>query len=228
MTVSPSLRAYTKMPMAGSGQRVGLFGGSFNPPHEGHVHVCELALRQLKLDWVWWLVTPGNPLKDHTELVPLEERLAACETITDDPRMKITALEAAWPTSYTADTLFHIVAQNPHIDFVWLMGADNLGQFHRWERWREIVKLMPFAVIDRPGSTMALHSAPVAKTLARYRVDEDDAAMVAGRVHPADERDGLADVILAEFVAVMCAHEIRWSERRSFGRDLENLLNWAG
>ena len=185
MTVSPLLHAYARMPLAGTGQRVGLFGGSFNPPHEGHVHVCDLAMQRLKLDWIWWLVTPGNPLKDHSQLAPLDERLAACDAITGDPRMKITAIEAGLPTSYTADTLIHIVGRNPHINFVWLMGADNLGQFHHWERWQDIAALMPIAVIDRPGSTMALHSAPAAVTLARYRRDESDASMLPGASTPA-------------------------------------------
>ncbi|MFD0916541.1 nicotinate-nucleotide adenylyltransferase [Pseudahrensia aquimaris] len=164
------------MPFAGSGQRIGLFGGSFNPPHDGHVHVCEQALRRLELDWIWWLVTPGNPLKDTSNLAPLEERLALCEAITPDPRMKITAIEAGLHSRYTADTLEHIVSRNPECHFVWIMGADNLGQFHRWDRWRDIAQLVPIAVIDRPGSAMALHSAPAAQTLRRYRLDEADAA----------------------------------------------------
>ena len=172
------------MPMAGSGQRVGLFGGSFNPPHEGHVHVCEQALRRLELDWIWWLVSPGNPLKDHSNLAPLAERLALCESITDDPRMVPTAVEASLPTNYTADTLSHIVQRNPDIHFVWIMGADNLGQFHRWQRWRFIADLIPIAVIDRPGSTMTLHSAPMAQILRDRRIDEDDAARLATSAPP--------------------------------------------
>ncbi len=181
----PTSPQYLRMPHAGSGQRVGLFGGSFNPPHEGHVHVSELALRRLELDWVWWLVTPGNPLKDHAELAPLQKRLHLCEDITQDPRMKITAVEAGLVTRYTVDTLSHIAMRNPDVNFVWLMGADNLGQFHQWERWRDIAKLMPIAVIDRPGSTMALHHAPAAKTMARYRLDENDASMLTVAIPPA-------------------------------------------
>lgn len=173
------------MPHVEPGQRVGLFGGSFNPPHEGHVHVCEQALRKLELSQIWWLVTPGNPLKDHSQLAPLSQRLAACEMITPDPRMKITAFEAALSSRYTADTLSYIAARNPSVDFVWIMGADNLGQFHRWERWRDIANLMPIAVIDRPGSTMALHSAKAAQSLRSYRIDETDASLLASRQAPA-------------------------------------------
>ena len=179
------LRHYAKTPIAGSGQTIGLFGGSFNPPHEGHVHVCEQALRRLKLDWIWWLVTPGNPLKDTSDLAPLQQRLALCEAITSDPRMKITAIEAGLSSRFTADTLHHIAHRNPDIRFVWIMGADNLGQFHRWDRWRTIANLMPIVVVDRPGSTMALHSAPAAQILRHKRVDEDDAARLLWLEPPA-------------------------------------------
>ena len=169
-------RHYLRMPMVESGMRVGLFGGSFNPPHEGHVHVAELALMRLKLHQIWWLVSPGNPLKDHSNLAPLAERLAACQAITSDPRMKITACEAVMNTRFTADTLRQITARNNDVNFVWVMGADNLGQFHRWQRWREVADRMPIAVVDRPGATMVLHSAAAAQILARRRMDEDDAA----------------------------------------------------
>ncbi len=170
------MRHHRRMPHAEPGQRVGLFGGSFNPPHEGHLHVTEKALRRLDLDLIWWIVTPGNPLKDHGVLEPLEKRLAQCEKLAVHPRIKITAFEAELPTSYTVDTLDFVTRRNPGVHFVWLMGADNLGQFHHWERWRNIARLMPIAVIDRPGATMSLHSARAAMVLRHYRVDESDAA----------------------------------------------------
>ncbi len=167
------------MPMVTPGARVGLFGGSFNPPHEGHVHVCEQALRRLELDQIWWLVTPGNPLKENSNLAPLAQRIDACEAITSDPRMKITACEALWSTRYTADTLVKIAMHHPRVHFVWIMGADNLGQFHKWDRWRDIASTMPLAVVDRPGSTLAFHSARAAQTLRRVRIDETDASLLA-------------------------------------------------
>lgn len=173
------------MPHVESGQRVGLFGGSFNPPHAGHVHVCEQALRRLELDQVWWLVTPGNPLKDTRNLAPLEQRVKACLEINDDPRMKITACEESLGTRYTAHTLQRIQALNRDVNFVWIMGADNLGQFHHWERWRNIANRMPIAVVDRPGSTMALHSAKAAIALSHARVDEADARRLATLRAPA-------------------------------------------
>ncbi len=178
-------RRYLRMPMTESGMRIGLFGGSFNPPHDGHVHVAEQALRRLRLHQIWWLVTPGNPLKDHDGLAPLSERLSTCESISLDPRMKITACEAEMKTSFTADTLTQIVMQNRDVNFVWVMGADNLGQFHHWQRWRDIAALMPIVVVDRPGATMALHNAPVAQALAQFRVDEHDAILLPGSKTPA-------------------------------------------
>jgi nicotinate-nucleotide adenylyltransferase len=178
-------RRFTRIPQAYRGERIGLFGGSFNPPHEGHLHVAEQALRRLQLDRVWWLVTPGNPLKDTGILAPLAERLAACEELARDRRMVVSALELGLTTRFTADTLHHITMRHPGTDFVWVMGADNLGQFHRWDRWRAIANLLPIAVVDRPGSTMALHNAPAAEALARFRIDEDDSSLLASKSPPA-------------------------------------------
>lgn len=174
---------YLRVPHAGSGQTVGLFGGSFNPPHEGHVHVSEQALRRLGLAWMWWLVTPGNPLKENANLAPLAQRIAACEAITQDPRMVITACEMQLPSRYTYDTILHIKARNPDVKFVWVMGADNLQQFDRWHQWRKIADLLPIAVVDRPGSSLSLLSAKAAHALRRYRFDENDAPTL-GRADP--------------------------------------------
>ena len=139
------------MPHVERGMRVGLFGGSFNPPHGGHWLVAEIALRRLKLNQLWWMVTPGNPLKERGELLPLAERIALSETITPDPRVKVTAFEAAYGLTYTAETLTLIKARNPAVRFVWIMGADNLAGFHRWQDWQAIACTFPVAVIDRPG-----------------------------------------------------------------------------
>lgn len=178
-------RHHLRMPHVEPGQVVGLFGGSFNPPHEGHVHVSEQALRKLELSQIWWLVTPGNPLKNNSNLESLERRIEACEAINTDPRIKITGCELNLPTRYTADTLAHIVKRNRDVRFVWIMGADNLGQFHKWERWRDIANLMPFTVVDRPGSTLALHSAMAAQALRYARIDEDDASRLVNCQPPA-------------------------------------------
>ena len=167
------------MPHVEKGMQVGLFGGSFNPPHAGHALVAEIALRRLQLDQLWWMVTPGNPLKSASRLPPLAERLRLSEVIAADPRIKVTAFEAAYKVRYTADTLELIRARNRGVDFVWVMGADNLRDFHRWQRWREIVLTFPIAVIDRPGSTLSYLSSVVARTFDYARIDEAHAARLA-------------------------------------------------
>jgi nicotinate-nucleotide adenylyltransferase len=176
---------HLKMPHAEKGMAVGLFGGSFNPPHGGHALVAEIALRRLALDQLWWIVTPGNPLKSAKELAPLAERLRHSEALARDPRIRVTAFEAAHHVRYTADTLALVRAKNPGVDFVWIMGADNLRDFHRWQRWRKIFLTFPIAVIDRPGATLSLLSSVVAKTFDYARQDEADAPRLARMKAPA-------------------------------------------
>jgi nicotinate-nucleotide adenylyltransferase len=176
---------YLRMPYVEKGMQVGLFGGSFNPPHAGHRLVAEIALRRLQLDQLWWVVTPGNPLKSTRELAPLAERIALSERIAEDPRIKVTAFEAAHRIRYTADTLALVRAKNPGVDFVWIMGADSLRDFHRWERWRQIAMTFPIAVIDRPGATLAFLSSVMAKTFDYARLDEADAPRLARVKAPA-------------------------------------------
>jgi nicotinate-nucleotide adenylyltransferase len=173
------------MPHTESGMKVGLFGGSFNPPHAGHVLLAEIALRRLQLDQLWWMVTPGNPLKSTRELKPLSERLAACEQISEDPRIKVTAFEAAHRIRFTLDTLTLVKSRNPDVNFVWLMGADNLKNFHHWQNWHQIALTFPIAVIDRPGSTLSYISSKMAKTFDYARVDEDDAPQLSLMKAPA-------------------------------------------
>ncbi len=163
------------MPLVHKGMRVGLFGGSFNPPHDGHVLVAETAIRRLQLDQVWWMVTPGNPLKSHKELANLETRVQLSRKICEDPKIKITAFEAAHNLQFTAETLDFVKRRNQGVNFVWLMGADNLANFHLWQNWQYIAKQFPIAVIDRPGSTLAYLSSRMAKTFAHARIDETDA-----------------------------------------------------
>ena len=154
----PITSRYLSMPHVEKGMQVGLFGGSFNPPHAGHALVAEIALKRLALDQLWWIVTPGNPLKSSNGLAPLSERLQLSEGIARNPRIKVTAFEAAHKIRYTADTLALVRARNPGVDFVWVMGADSLRDFHRWQRWRRIALTMPIAVIDRPGATLSFLS----------------------------------------------------------------------
>lgn len=174
------------LPPHAPGLRIGLFGGSFNPPHEGHRLVAETALRRLGLDRLWWLVTPGNPLKENAGLPPQQARIAACERlIGHDPRIVVTGIEAAIGTRYTAETIRFLKARAPGVRFVWIMGADNLASFHRWQEWREIARAVPLAIIDRPGSTLRAAASPAARAFARRRVDESDARLLGSLVAPA-------------------------------------------
>lgn len=172
-----------RTPLVMPHQRIGIMGGSFNPPHEGHAVVAATALRRLDLDQLWWLVTPGNPMKSHDCLAPLAERMAACEALTSDPRMHVTAFEAELRTPYTAATLRFLRRRYPKTSFVWIMGADNLATFHRWQRWRDITRDMPIAVVDRPGWRLASLASPAAHALARTRLPES-LAMTLGRRPP--------------------------------------------
>lgn len=176
---------FLRIPVAGDGQRIGLFGGSFNPPHEGHLNLCDLAFKRLELDQIWWMVTPGNPLKDTSGLPPLEERITLCRKLAKDPRIRITGFEAGYKIRYTADTVRLIRKLRPRQKLVWLMGADNLAGFHKWQDWRSIANMVPIAVIDRPGSTLSYRSARAALTLWRHRIDEEDASLIAGLNPPA-------------------------------------------
>jgi nicotinate-nucleotide adenylyltransferase len=178
-------RQYLTMPHTERDMVIGLFGGSFNPPHQGHALVAEIALQRLGLDQLWWMVTPGNPLKNHSGLAPLPARIAACEAMITDPRIKVTAFEKTLGQSYTAQTLRAIRRRNLHCHFIWIMGADNLKNFHLWQNWREIACTFPIAVIDRPGATLAYLSSKMAKTFDYARIDEDHARALAFKKAPA-------------------------------------------
>jgi nicotinate-nucleotide adenylyltransferase len=167
------------------GLRIGLYGGSFNPPHAGHLHVTLLALKRLRLDRAWWIVTPGNPLKELSGLAPLPERMAAARRLARHPRIDVTGFEAKIGARYTLDTLEYAAARAPAVRFVWIMGADNLAQFSRWRGWRRIAELMPFAVVDRPGWTLRATHSKAALALAPFRIDESDAPVLADLAPPA-------------------------------------------
>lgn len=173
------------MPHLERGMVVGLFGGSFNPPHEGHVLAANTALVRLRLHRLWWMVTPGNPLKSSDVLAPLEQRIVSSKALLDDPRICVTAFEEGMQTRYSSDTIVYILKRNPGVRFIWIMGSDNLAMFHRWKKWRRIVNIVPIAVIDRPGFVHADMSSPMAQTFSCFRVEEDMAACLAFKKAPA-------------------------------------------
>ena len=160
------------LPPHAPGMRIGLFGGTFDPPHQAHLAASLLAMKRLKLDRVWWLITPGNPLKNTAHLAPLGERIAAARALTRHPRIDVTGLEAVIKTRYTYDTISWLIARCPGVRFVWIMGADNLRSFHRWQRWRDIADLVPFVVVDRLGPSLYAAASPAGQALLTYRVPE--------------------------------------------------------
>ena len=174
-----------RLPSHAPGMRIGLYGGSFNPPHAGHRHVSVLALTRLRLDAVWWIVTPGNPLKNHAGLAPMQERIAAAQKVASHPRIKVTGFEEEIGTRFTLDTLAYVTQRCPGVRFVWIMGADNLASFHRWRGWREIAGLMPIAIIDRPGWTLRATRSRAAAAFQHRRWPEADAPRLAEASPPA-------------------------------------------
>jgi nicotinate-nucleotide adenylyltransferase len=174
-----------RLPLHARGMRIGLFGGTFDPPHEAHRAASLLALRRLRLDRVWWMVTPGNPLKDTRGLAPLPRRLAAAGALARDPRIAVTAFEAQVGARYSLDTLAFLTARCPGVRFVWIMGADNLRNFHRWHRWRAIAAMVPIAVVDRLGPSLRATAGPAGQALARYRIPERAALTLPARMPPA-------------------------------------------
>jgi len=167
------------------GMRVGLFGGSFNPAHDGHAHVAETALSRLDLDRVVWLVSPQNPLKARHETAPLADRMASAHGMAKGPAMIVSDVETRIGTAWTVDTLRALKARHPGVRFVWLMGSDNLASFHRWRGWTDIMRMMPVAVVARPGSLLESRAAPAARRFAGHRVSSDEARMLPMMAAPA-------------------------------------------
>ena len=172
------------MPHAAPGQRIGLLGGSFDPPHSGHVHITREALKRFGLTHVWWLVSPGNPLKAAGP-APMDKRLAAARAIMRHPRVTVTDLEARIGTRYTAETLGVLLSAFPRARFVWLMGADNLAQLHRWDRWDWIMANVPLGVLARPGHRLPATTGRAATRFRHARLPGRAAQLLPFRAPPA-------------------------------------------
>ncbi|RYE87831.1 MAG: nicotinate-nucleotide adenylyltransferase [Hyphomicrobiales bacterium] len=175
----------TELPPHASSMRVGLFGGSFNPAHEGHRLVAVQCLKRLNLDAVWLLASPGNPLKNNAGLPSLAERVTHARQVMDHPRIGVTGFEAEHGFRYSFDTLSYLTQACAGVKFVWIMGADNLVQFDRWERWRDMADLMPIAVYARPGSAHRATASKAATVLKAWRIPEAEAETLADRTPPA-------------------------------------------
>jgi nicotinate-nucleotide adenylyltransferase len=186
-------------------------GGSFNPAHEGHRHISLTALSHLALDQVWWLVSPQNPLKSARGMAGFHRRLAMARASARHPRIVVTDLESRLGTRYTFDTLAALKRYYPHTRFVWLMGADNLGQIHRWQRWRGIFQTAPVAVFDRPPYRLRTLSSPAASAFARARLPQQKSRSLALRDPP-------AWVFMASRLEPLSSTELRMKARR-FGPD---------
>ncbi|MDA0228875.1 MAG: nicotinate-nucleotide adenylyltransferase [Proteobacteria bacterium] len=190
-----------------SGLRVGLFGGSFNPAHEGHLHVSLEAIKRLGLDELWWLVSPQNPLKPTRGMAPFEQRLAAARRLARHPAIRVSDCERRWHSHYSADTIERLRRRHPRHRFVWVMGADNLADFERWRRWQDIFKALPIAIFDRRTYAQSASASKPLKRFGRYRLPERAARLLAlqyppvwtyfhGRLHAASSsaiRAGAAD-----------------------------------
>ena len=184
--VSPaSASVASVLPPYANGMRIGLLGGSFDPPHRAHRAISLFAIKRLKLDRVWWLVTPGNPLKADRAPHDLAERVEAARQLAHDPRIDVSCLESVIGTRYTVDTVRYLRRRASGLRFVWIMGADNLAQFHRWQSWRDIASEVPIAVIDRPPQSFRALASPASQALARYRLPENQAKRLADMRAPA-------------------------------------------
>ena len=174
---------HLKVPMAAPNMRIGLLGGSFNPAHAAHRQISLAALKRLRLDQVWWLVSPNNPLK--AKAPDLETRIAVAREVAHLPKIVVTGFEAGRGSAYTVDTIRFLKRRYPSVNFVWLMGADNLVSFHRWRSWETLFRLVPIAVLDRPGYRLKARASRAAQRFSSAAIDETDASGLPGMVPPA-------------------------------------------
>jgi nicotinate-nucleotide adenylyltransferase len=156
-------------------KKIGLLGGSFNPAHNGHLEISQVAIDVLGLDQVWWMVSPGNPLKDENDMAPFADRFSSAEEIAKDPNIMVTDIESEMDTKFTIDTLKRLKTKFPDTKFVWLMGADNLAQFDQWKDWKKIANTVPFAIFNRPSYSSANETSVAATELKDYLIKTSQA-----------------------------------------------------
>ncbi|MBL4615491.1 MAG: nicotinate-nucleotide adenylyltransferase [Magnetovibrio sp.] len=167
-------------------RKIGLLGGSFNPAHEGHVHISCVALKRLGLDELWWLVSPQNPLKSEAEMAPLEARLEGAKTVAAaESRIHVTDIETQLKTRYTVDTVAALKDQFPDLTFVWIIGADNLRQMHKWKGWRDIFRCVPIAVFPRAPYSLRAMRGRAAKRFENARISAAQASRIVRMKPPA-------------------------------------------
>ncbi len=166
-------------------QKIGILGGSFNPAHEGHLSISKIALQRLNLDEVWWIISPRNPLKKYDILYDFEDRVSSAEKVIDTNHISISKLEKNAQIKYTIGTVEYLNTRYVGTKFVWIMGADNLKDFHRWREWDKLALTVPIAIIDRPSSSLDVTSSLFANKYRKYRVDEADAQNLADKKKPA-------------------------------------------
>ena len=174
-----------RLPPLAPGARIGLYGGSFNPPHAAHRLVADQAIKRLGLDRVWWLVTPGNPLKNVDGLPPIAARIAHVRGVAGHARQDVTGFEQDIGARFSHDTIVWLQRRFPGVHFVWIMGGDSMATLHRWHHWRDIMRRIPVAVIDRPGQTLAATASVAARTFAAARLPEAEARRLATAPTPA-------------------------------------------
>ncbi len=198
---------------------IGLLGGSFNPAHAGHRHISEIALKRLRLDELWWLVSPQNPLKPVAGMAPFAERVAGARAIARHPRIRVTGIEADLQTTYSAETLRRLIRRFPHIRFIWLMGADNLAQIHQWKDWTQIFNTVAVAVLARPSYCLRALAGPAAHRFSRNRVPESASGALRRRRPP-------AWVFLVGPLNPLSATVIRARRRSSWSERAPGLKRW--
>ncbi len=181
----PLPAASRREPARSRPRAIGLLGGSFNPAHAGHRHISLMALKRLRLDEIWWLVSPQNPLKPVAGMAPFAERMAGAKAIARHPRIRVTGIEAGLKTTYTAETLRRLARRYPRLRFVWLMGADNLAQIHQWKDWTQIFNTVAVAVLARPSYCLRALAGLAAHRFSRNRVPESASGALRRRRPPA-------------------------------------------